>query len=95
MIENVRPRVDHELKRLPVPFEVGNEHLHARLRGLETDLPDRLSPDPRSAVGQLVPIDAGDDGVAKAHLSDGETDAAWFAMIDGAGASGFDGAEAA
>ena len=87
--------VEHELQRVPVAAEVGDEHLDARAGRLQADLADRLGPDGRAAVGQLVAVDAGDDDVAEVHHPHGVADADGLVEIERRRPAGGDVAEAA
>ena len=93
--EDVRPRSPDRLERLALPEEVGRQDLDPGAGGDLTDLADRLGEDRRTAVLQLVPVDARDDGVLDPELPDGERGPPGFVKIELRGPPGFDGAEAA
>ena len=67
VIEDVGPGVEHGPQRRLDSLEVWNQHLDAAAGHARPRLPDRLGEDRRAAVGQIVAIDRGDDGVLQAH----------------------------
>ena len=67
VVEDFGLLVEDELQGVPVAAEIGDEDFDAGAGGLQADLADRLGPDRRAAVGQLVAVDAGDDDVLEVH----------------------------
>ena len=75
--------------------EVGDEDLDAGAGVELVHLADRLGVEPRAAVGQVVAGDAGDGGVAQAHLLHRLGDPARLVAVEVLGAAGVDLAEVA
>ena len=78
-----------------VPLEVGGEDLDGAAGDLIPDLPDHGGEDRGAAVGELVAVDARDDGVLEAHLLRGVGDAVGLVEVELCRLAGQNGAEAA
>ncbi len=94
VVENFWLGVHHDLQRRPVALEVRDQHLDRAVRHQFVNPMQALGEDPGAAVGLLVAVDAGEHGMAQAHLLDRLGDAARFIRVERAGASRFDLAEA-
>src|SRR5690606_39229744 len=76
-------------------LEVRNEDLDAHVRAGLLGADDRLGPDARAAVGELVAVDARDDDVLEAHEGEAFGDAPGLVAVEHGRAAGLDVAEAA
>ena len=95
VVEDSGAGIEDGAHRGPVAAEVGRQHLHSRLGRALADALDALGEDGRAAVGQIVAVDGGDDGVAEAEALDGAGEADGFERVEGAGLAGGYGAVAA
>jgi hypothetical protein len=95
VVEDLRPGVQDDLERVAAALEVGDEDFDG---AAGMDLADALNhqrENGRAAVGALVAVDAGDDGVLEVHGLDGLGYAVGFVPVERAGAAVLDIAEAA
>src|SRR5690606_2840882 len=71
VIEDVRPRIEHDLECVPDAAEIRDKHLDGATRLNFADPSDGFGKDGRAAILTLVSVHAGDDGMPKAHVEDG------------------------
>ena len=86
---------DHLVDKLRATLEVGNEHLYRRMRIQLLDAADGKGPVTGTEVGQIVPVDGGDDGVAEAHQADAHRHVVWLRGVERMGTARQGVAEAA
>src|SRR5262249_27223116 len=69
VVEDVRPRVDHDLERLRLALEVWDEELDAAARREAPDGVDGRGEDLSASIREIVAVDRGDDYVLEAELA--------------------------
>ena len=95
VIQNLRRLVQDGVEGIPVAAEVRDQHLDGAARVALADRADRGGELRGAAVGQVVAVDRGDDGVRETQLPRGLGDARGLVGVDGSGLALADGAEAA
>ena len=95
MVQDDGARVQHGAEGVPVALEVRDQHLDVAGGGAVADGADAGGEDAGAAVGDVVAVDGGDDGVVEAERFDGLREADGFERVDRVGPAGVDRAEAA
>src|ERR1700752_3193740 len=67
VVENVRLDREDGIEGIPIAAEIGNEHFDFAVRDAPANFLDGTGKDAGAAVGLVVAIAAGDDGIAQAE----------------------------
>ena len=95
VVEDVRAGLHHGPQRLLLAVEVRDQDLDAHERAARPELADGGGERAGTAVGQVVPGDAGHHDVVETHGADGLRDATGLVVVEPGGLAGLDGAEPA
>ena len=95
VVEHIRTRIDHHMRRVALTQEVWGQDFDRRLWRGGADGQDDIGEMLGAAVGQVVPIHRGDHDVPKSHLAHRVGDAAGFGGVQGLWQTGGDIAEGA
>ena len=85
VVQDVRPRIHHDLQRLFEPLKVGDEHFYAAVGHALANFGDGVGEDRRATDVVVVAVDAGDDGELQAELFDRFGNPPRLLKIDGFG----------
>ena len=81
VIENVGLHRKHRIERVPVAAKIGDQDFNFAAGNPAANFGDGAGENGGAAIGLIVAIDAGDDGIAEAHAGDGFGDAQRFFFI--------------
>ena len=81
VIQHVGAHGEDGVERVPIAAKIGDQDFDFAAGNAAANFLDGAGENCGAAVGLVVAIDAGDDGVAQAHAGDGFGDTQWFVFI--------------